>query len=117
MPNSVEDLVEGAARNNDVLIPFGTVDPWQGRRAVHRVHTLVGEYGVKGFKFHPSLQAFEPNDRAYYPIYHAIADAGVPALFHTGQTGIGSGCPAATASSCGIPIPCCSTTSPPTSPS
>ena len=26
-PNSVENLIEGAARNNDVLIPFGTVDP------------------------------------------------------------------------------------------
>ncbi|WP_349270833.1 4-hydroxyphenyl-beta-ketoacyl-CoA hydrolase [Mycolicibacterium parafortuitum] len=92
-PNSIEDLVAGAARNNDVLIPFGSVDPWQGRRAVHRVHELVRDYGVKGFKFHPSMQAFEPNDRAYYPIYHAIAEAGVPALFHTGQTGMGAGLP------------------------
>jgi predicted TIM-barrel fold metal-dependent hydrolase len=91
--NSVEDLVAGAVRNNDVLIPFGSVDPWQGRRAVHRVHELVREYGVKGFKFHPSMQAFEPNDRAFYPIYAAIADAGAPALFHTGQTGLGAGLP------------------------
>ena len=75
-----------------MLIPFGTVDPGQGRRAVHRVHTLIG-LGVKGFKFHPSLQAFEPNDRTHYPIYAAIAEAGVPALFHTGQTGIGAGLP------------------------
>jgi predicted TIM-barrel fold metal-dependent hydrolase len=92
-PNSVEDIVEGAVRNNDVLIPFGTVDPWTRRRAVHRVHTLVDDYGVKGFKFHPSMQGFEPNDRAFYPIYEAIAAAGVPALFHTGQTGIGAGLP------------------------
>lgn len=92
-PNSIEALVAGAARNNDVLIPFGSVDPHDGRRAVHRVHELVGDHGVKGFKFHPSMQAFEPNDRAYYPIYHAIAEAGVPALFHTGQTGMGSGLP------------------------
>jgi len=91
LPNSVEDLIEGAARNNDVLIPFGTVDPWDGN-AVPRVHELIG-YGVKGFKFHPSLQGFEPNDRAFYPIYEAIAAAGVPALFHTGQTGLGSGLP------------------------
>jgi len=91
-PNSVENLIEGAARNNDVLIPFGTVDPLTGEEAVHGVHKQL-ELGVKGFKFHPSLQGFEPNDRAYYPIYSAIADAGVPALFHTGQTGIGSGLP------------------------
>jgi uncharacterized protein len=92
-PNSVDDLVAGAVRNNDVLIPFGSVDPWHERRAVHRVHSLVNEFGVKGFKFHPSVQAFEPNDRRFYPIYAAIAEAGVPALFHTGQTGLGSGLP------------------------
>ena len=90
-PNSVEDLIEGAARNNDVLIPFGTVDPWDSN-AVARVRELIG-LGVKGFKFHPSLQGFEPNNRAFYPIYEAIAAAGVPALFHTGQTGLGSGLP------------------------
>jgi predicted TIM-barrel fold metal-dependent hydrolase len=90
-PNSVEDLIAGAARNNDVLIPFGTVDPWDSN-AVPRVRELIG-LGVKGFKFHPSLQAFEPNDRAFYPIYEAIAAAGIPALFHTGQTGLGSGLP------------------------
>jgi predicted TIM-barrel fold metal-dependent hydrolase len=92
-PNSVEDLVAGAVRHNDILIPFGTVDPWTGKRAVRRVRALVEDYGVKGFKFHPSLQAFEPNDPAFYPIYEAIAEAGVPALFHTGQTGLGAGLP------------------------
>lgn len=91
-PNSVEELIEGAARNNDVLIPFGTVDPHSGR-APRRVAELADDYGVRGFKFHPSLQAFEPNDRRYYPIYEAIAAAGVPALFHTGQTGLGSALP------------------------
>jgi uncharacterized protein len=92
-PNSVEDMVEGAARNNDILIPFGSVDPWTSNRAVRRVRSLVHDYGVKGFKFHPSMQAFEPNDRRFYPIYAAIAEAGVPALFHTGQTGLGAGLP------------------------
>jgi len=91
-PNSVDDLIDGAVRNNDVLIPFGTVDPLTGAQAVEGVRRQV-ERGVMGFKFHPSLQGFEPNDRAYYPIYSAIAEAGVPALFHTGQTGIGSGLP------------------------
>ena len=40
-PNSVENLIEGAARNNDVLIPFGTVDPLTGEQAVHGVHRQV----------------------------------------------------------------------------
>ncbi|MBU3752110.1 MAG: amidohydrolase, partial [Mycobacterium sp.] len=91
--NSVEELIEGAARNSDVLIPFGSVDPWAGTAAVRRVDELVADYGVLGFKFHPSLQGFEPNDRRFYPIYEAVAAAGVPALFHTGQTGLGSALP------------------------
>ena len=91
-PNSVEELIAGAARNNDVLIPFGTVDPWADG-AVRRVAELTYDFGVKGFKFHPSLQGFEPNDRRFYPVYEAIAAAGVPALFHTGQTGLGSALP------------------------
>jgi hypothetical protein len=52
---------------------------------------LISEHGVRGFKFHPSAQGFYPNDREAYPLYEVIAAAGLPALFHTGQTGVGSG--------------------------
>lgn len=90
-PNSPADLVAGAARHSDVLIPFGSVDPL-GPDPVARVEEQLA-WGVRGFKFHPSVQGFEPNDRRHYPTYEAIAAAGVPALFHTGQTGLGSGLP------------------------
>jgi predicted TIM-barrel fold metal-dependent hydrolase len=90
---SSEEIAEGAARNNDVLIPFGSVDPRQGAAAVERARRLVEEYGVRGFKLHPSLQAFAPNDEAFYPLYEAFSELGVVALFHTGQTGIGAGLP------------------------
>ena len=33
-PNSSEEIARGAAKNNDVLIPFGSVDPWKGRAGV-----------------------------------------------------------------------------------
>jgi Predicted metal-dependent hydrolase of the TIM-barrel fold len=39
------------------------------------------------------MQGFFPNDRMAYPLYEAINDAGAIALFHTGQTGVGSGMP------------------------
>ena len=92
-PNSSEDIAEGAARNNDVLIPFGSVDPTSGTDALSRAKVLAGDYGVRGFKFHPTVQNFDPSDRAFYPLWSLIQDLGVPALFHTGQTGIGSGLP------------------------
>lgn len=92
-PNSVEEIAEGPARNNDVLNPFGSVDPHQGSTAVERARALVEEHGVKGFKFHPSLQGFDPSDEQFYPLYEAIQALRVPALFHTGQNGMGAGLP------------------------
>jgi predicted TIM-barrel fold metal-dependent hydrolase len=91
IPN--EEIAEDCAAHADVLIPFASIDPWRGRTAVRQARRLVKEYGVKGFKFHPSLQAFSPDDRMAYPLYEAIEEIGVPALFHTGQTGIGAGVP------------------------
>jgi len=90
---SSEEIAEGAARHNDVLIPFGSVDPLQGDAAVARARRLVADYGVRGIKLHPSLQGFAPNDPAHYPLYDALAELGAVALFHTGQTGIGAGLP------------------------
>ncbi len=92
-PNSVEEIVAGCARNNDVLIPFGSVDPRQGQEAVDKARRLVEELGVRGFKFHPSLQGFDPSDERHYPLYETLQELGVPALFHTGQNGIGAGLP------------------------
>jgi uncharacterized protein len=92
-PNSIEDIAEGAARNNDVLIPFGSVDPLTGAEAIDRAKLLVEDYGVRGFKFHPSLQGFNPSDERYYPLWEALESLGLPAVFHTGQNGMGAGTP------------------------
>ena len=90
---SSEEIADRAAAHADILIPFGSVDPHAGKAAIVRARRLVTEHGVRGFKFHPSVQAFEPNDVRFYPLYEAISELGVPALFHTGQTGIGAGLP------------------------
>src|SRR5579862_7127539 len=90
---SSEEIADRAAAHSDVLIPFGSVDPLAGEAAVRRARHLISEHAVRGFKFHPSLQGFSPDDRRYYPLYEVIAAAGLPAVFHTGQTGIGAGLP------------------------
>ena len=89
IPN--EEILDAAALNPDVIIPFASVDPARPN-AVERVRSLAAA-GAKGFKFHPNLQAFFPDDRDVYPLYEAIAEAGVPALFHSGHSGIGTGVP------------------------
>jgi hypothetical protein len=85
------EIARAAAAHSDVLIPFASLDPARGAAAVREVRRLVEQEGVRGFKFHPSLQGFFPSDRSVYPLYAAIEAAGVPALFHSGQTGIGAG--------------------------
>jgi uncharacterized protein len=91
-PISNEEIAEVAAANPDVVIPFASVDPSRPD-APERARRLISDHGVRGFKFHPNIQAFYPNDRKAYPLYEVIAEAGLPALFHTGHSGIGSGLP------------------------
>jgi predicted TIM-barrel fold metal-dependent hydrolase len=88
---SNEEVAELAAKNSDVMIAFASIDPAKGRMGAREARRLIREFGVKGFKFHPSTQEFFPNDRSAYVLYEAIAEAGLPALFHTGQTGVGAG--------------------------
>jgi uncharacterized protein len=92
-PLSNEEIAIEAAANSDVLIPFGSVHPARGVAGIKEMRRLVQDFGVRGFKFHPSVQAFEPNDRAFTPIWEELESLGAVALFHTGQTGIGAGTP------------------------
>ena len=57
-----EEVAELAAENADVLIPFASIDPARGKMGQREARRLIEEYGVRGFKFHPSSQGFYPND-------------------------------------------------------
>ncbi|MFK0007812.1 amidohydrolase family protein [Paenarthrobacter sp. NPDC090520] len=92
-PNSIPELIAGAARNNDVLIPFGSVDPRTGEDAIASAKHQALELGARGFKFHPSLQGFDPSDGRFYPLWETLETLGLPSIFHTGQNGMGAGLP------------------------
>lgn len=90
-PVSSEELLKLAVAESDILIPFASVDPHRPD-AADRARRLL-DAGAFGFKFHPNLQHFFPDDPMCRPLYDVIADARVPAVFHTGQTAVGSGQP------------------------
>lgn len=92
-PISSKRIAEQAADHADVLIPFGSVDPRQGQRAVDAAHELVRDFGVRGFKLHPTVQGFDPSAEEFRPLWAALAELNVPVITHTGQTGIGAGTP------------------------
>jgi uncharacterized protein len=90
VPN--ETVAEACRAYPDVFTGFGSVDPHKGEEAVAEVGRIA-EAGLKGVKFHPSLQAFAPDDPDYWPIFAACQEHGLIALFHTGTSGIGAGQP------------------------
>ena len=93
-PPVTNDYVAGIVRKYPKqFIGFCSVDPWQGRKAIDEVRRSVEELGLRGAKFHPSLQEFFPNDRRFYPLWEACAQLNLPLLLHTGMTGLGIGLP------------------------
>ena len=89
VPN--EEVAAFAAENSDIMMAFASIDPTRGAEAVGEARRLIAAGGISGFKFHPPLQQFHANDKIAYPLYEVIAAAKLPALFHTGHSGIGTG--------------------------
>ena len=89
-PRVPNETVAAACRDYpDVFTGLGSVDPHKGEAAVAEVAN-VAALGLRGVKFHPSLQAFAPDDPAFDPIFAACERHGLLALFHTGTSGIGA---------------------------
>jgi uncharacterized protein len=89
IPN--EEIAQAALDNPDIMIAFASIDPHKGKMGAREAERLIKEYGVKGFKFHPTVQGYYPYDRMAWPIYEVINEYKLPAIFHTGHSGIGSG--------------------------
>lgn len=85
------EIAEQAARNDDICIAFASIDPHKGKLGAREARDLIENYGVRGFKFHGIMQDAHPADRMAYPIYEVIAEHGLPAIFHTGHSGMGTG--------------------------
>jgi predicted TIM-barrel fold metal-dependent hydrolase len=89
-PRVPNETVAAACREHpDVFTGLGSVDPHKGGAAVAEV-ARIAELGLRGVKFHPSLQAFAPDDESCWPVFAACEEHGLLALFHTGTSGIGA---------------------------
>jgi len=88
-PRVPNETVAAACRDYpDAFAGIGSVDPHK-ESAVDEVANIAA-LGLRGVKFHPSLQAFAPDDPAYWPVFAACEQHGLLALFHTGTSGIGA---------------------------
>ena len=85
------EVAEAAAKNRDMMRAFASIDPHKGRLGVREAKSLIRDGVISGFKFHPTCQGFFPNDRMAYQLYELIAEHELPAIFHSGHSGIGTG--------------------------
>jgi predicted TIM-barrel fold metal-dependent hydrolase len=85
------EIAEYAAKNDDIVIPFASIDPHKGKLGAREARDLIENAGVKGFKFHHIAMNCHPADPMGYPIYEVINAYKLPVIFHTGHSGMGTG--------------------------
>src|SRR5215472_2357997 len=88
-----DTVAEIVRRYPDRFVGFASVDPHKGDRAIVEIERAVKELGLAGAKFHPGIQAFYPHDKRFAPLFEKISSLGIPALFHTGTSGLGASMP------------------------
>lgn len=88
-----DTIAEIVRRYPKQFVGFASVDPHKGDRAIIEIERAVRELGLSGAKFHPGIQGFYPNDRRFYPLFEKITELRIPALFHTGTSGLGANMP------------------------
>ena len=88
-----EWLASLSERFPGVLMGFGSVDPY-ARHAVAEMERCR-DLGLKGLKFHPTMQRFDPGDGRFTPLWAKAEELGLICLFHTGTCGIAAGTPGA----------------------
>lgn len=74
------------------FVGFASVDPLKPD-APAELRRAVEDLGLRGGKFHPSLQGFDPSDERFFPLWAEAERLGIPCIFHTGTSGVGAGAP------------------------
>ena len=70
--------------NEDRLVGFFTVNPNYGSKTLGEIRRCVEDYGFKGLKLHPWLQAFPITMKAMDMITEECIKYDVPIIFHDG---------------------------------
>ena len=83
--HSINDyLMRTAAAYPDKLIGFGAMHPGYGDVPGELERLKAG--GLHGVKLHPDIQRFRLDDENAIAMFQAMAELGLPALVHTGDT-------------------------------
>lgn len=87
-----DDVAKVQEEFPDRFVAFASVDPHKPD-AIDELERASIELGMKGGKFHPSMQNFDPSEERYFPLWEKAQGLGLPCIFHTGTSGLGAGAP------------------------
>lgn len=72
-----------ATKHADRFIPFCTVNPWYGQRAIEELDRAVQD-GAQGLKLHPAYQGFQLTDPFVLPVIEKAVSLRLPIYIPTG---------------------------------
>jgi predicted TIM-barrel fold metal-dependent hydrolase len=73
------------ARDEERLVGFCSIDPLRADPR-ERLRRAVDELGLRGVKLAPTYQGFDPLSPDAFRLYEAIAERGLPTIWHQGVT-------------------------------
>jgi len=79
-----DQIAKTCERSGGRMIPFCTVNIWQGKRALEELDRCIHVLKFRGIKFHPWLQASPVNHPVMDEVCERAQAADIPILFHDG---------------------------------
>jgi len=64
------------------IVPFGALHP--AAENIDKEISFMKANAIRGIKLHPEFQNFNMDDPSVFPMYEALAEAGLIVVFHTG---------------------------------
>jgi len=83
LPNRI--TLEAVQKYPDNLVGLVWVNPHRGEKALQEIDSAIKEWGFKGIKMHPLLDAYLPDQDIVHPIMELAKKHNVPAFFHCGH--------------------------------
>jgi predicted TIM-barrel fold metal-dependent hydrolase len=82
-PEANDSLAAFVASPPGRMVAFSTVDP-RDPGAAREIERCTREHGMRGVKLHPWLQGFSAHEPGLDDVCAAVAELGIPLLFHDG---------------------------------
>lgn len=83
LPNQI--TLEAVKKYPDRLAGLVWANPHRGEKALREIDSAIKEWGFKGIKMHPLLDAYLPDQDIVHPIMDLARKHKVPVFFHCGH--------------------------------